>query len=201
MISVTRLQLIAIFVGAGLFWLVFSSIYYALGVPDKLFPRQPTNTPTSQASLRQVAEPKTARPTPQVTVTPTFTPTRVPTATPSPTPTPTPVPPTATPTATTPPAPASYSYQGFTVPARGIHRFPVTLRSGSKMEGYFQDARGNDITFWIEDPLGKTVDKAETVSGRVSFALTAGETGVYNLVFKNNDKIFGRTMGLWWRVL
>jgi len=154
------------------------------------------------ASVRQLSSaalgvllPATPTPTPTDTPTPTPTPTETPTPTSTPTPTPTPRP---SPT----PTPVPYSYVGFKLAAfDGTERVPVSVFAGQVVDGYFMDAAGNTVTFWVEDPYGEPILDAGTVSGRYNFSFVASKTGVYNLVFANRAWFVTRTMRVWWRVL
>ncbi|MCL5265476.1 MAG: protein kinase [Chloroflexi bacterium] len=140
-----------------------------------------------------------ATPTPTPTETPTPTPTETPTPTPTSTPTPTP---TNTPTPSPTPTPVQYSYFGFKLAAfDGIERVPVSISAGQTVDGYFMDAAGNTVTFWVEDPYGEPILDAGTVSGRYSFSFIAHKTGVHRLVFANKAWFVTRTMRVWWRVI
>ncbi|MDA8189632.1 MAG: protein kinase [Dehalococcoidales bacterium] len=127
--------------------------------------------------------------------TPTPTPTETPTPTPTSTPTPTP---TNTPTPTPTPTPIPYSYYGFGVSmAGGLVEIPFKLYAGQTLDGYFTSG---GITFWITDPLDRTVYNPGQVEETWTFSLRALETGTYKLHFKNCFFCRGRSIKLYYRI-
>ncbi len=117
--------------------------------------------------------------------------TETPTPTPTPEPTPTPL-----------PTPVPYSYQGLSIRSLGGSlRLPISLRAGTRLEGYFEVAQGKDIRFSIEDPFGRKIRDAGLVVGRYEFSIGASNTGVYTLVFQNCTLCVGRSIGLHSRVI
>ena len=74
------------------------------------------------------------------------------------------------------------------VPAGGIRSVIINLTVGEKFVGSFtvSGGIGNDIKFWISNPLGKGITLLQDVTGGKSFSFTAEQDGEYTLNFDNS---------------
>ena len=74
------------------------------------------------------------------------------------------------------------------VPPGNIGSVTVNLTAGEKFVGSFtvSGGIGNDIKFWISNPLGKGITLLQDVTEGKSVTFTADQTGIYTLNFDNS---------------
>ena len=74
------------------------------------------------------------------------------------------------------------------VPPGDIGSVTINLTAGEKFVGSFtvSGGIGNDIKFWISNPLGKGIILLQDVTEGKSVTFTADQTGIYTLNFDNS---------------